>query len=138
MFAEGFPADVDPLIRLETFFRARACLLGAQASMGRLMFSEQLIHAAGEAGREKLVAWRRRNLAFVVSCLQELQDAGQLPPGLEVSSLRVIVQGALLSFAFERLLNDHDSPDLERHVESCWQTLSSLLVPPPRDLASPS
>ena len=128
MFAEGFPADPDPLQRLELFFRARAALLAGEAPMGRLMFSEQLVHAAGDAGREKLRAWRERNMAFVSSCLQELEAAGRLHPGARAAQLQVLVQGVLLTFPFERMVSGEESPDLPKRIDDCWETLARSLV----------
>jgi len=128
MFAGGFPADPDPLRRLELFFRARAALLAGEAPMGRLMFSEQLVHAAGEAGREKLNSWRERNMAFVATCLQDLEAAGRLGPGLRASQLGVLVQGVLLTFPFERMVGGEESPDLPKRIADAWETLARLLI----------
>ncbi len=128
MFAEGFPEDPNPLKRLELFFRARAALLAGEAPMGRLMFSEQLVHAAGEAGREKLSSWRRRNMAFVGACLQELEAAGRLHPHVRAAQLGVLVQGVLLTFPFERMVSGEESPDLPKRIDDCWETLARLLV----------
>jgi len=128
MFDGGFPADPDPLKRLELFFRARAALLAGEAPMGRLMFSEQLVHAAGEAGREKLSSWRDRNMAFVSSCLQELEAAGRLQPGARAAQLQALVQSVLLTFPFERMLSGEESPDLPKRIDDCWETLARSLV----------
>ncbi len=128
MFSEPLPADSDPALRLEKFFRRRAALLGGMAPMGRLMFSEQLAHAAGEAGREKLRNWRQRNLAFVGSCLTELADEGRLRPKLAPRELTRIVQGLLLTFSFERMLADTILPDLDKRIDQSWHTLRALLV----------
>ena len=129
MEMDAFPSDEDALVRLEKFFRRRAALLGGQSSMGRLMFSEQLVHAAGEAGRAKLGAWRQRNRAFVLSCLQELETQERLPKGTEAQGVLVILQGTLLTFAFERVLQDRQRPDLETQIQHSWQTLARLLAP---------
>ena len=128
MFAAGFPEDPDPLKRLELFFRARAALLAGEAPMGRLMFSEQLVHAAGEAGREKLSSWRQRNMAFVAACLQELEAAGRLRSDVRAAQLGVLVQGVLLTFPFERMVSGEESPDLPKRIDDCWDTLARLLV----------
>ena len=128
MFSEPLPADSDPVVRLEEFFRSRAALLGGMAPMGRLMFSEQLAHAAGETGREKLRNWRQRNLAFVGSCLTELADEGRLQPDLAPRELTRVVQGLLLTFSFERMLAETILPDLDKRIDQSWQTLRALLV----------
>ncbi len=128
MFSEPLPADSDPVVRLEKFFRGRAALLGGMAPMGRLMFSEQLAHAAGEAGREKLRNWRQRNLAFVGNCLTELADEGRLRPNMAPRELTRVVQGLLLTFSFERMLAEAILPDLDELIDRSWQTLLALLV----------
>lgn len=128
MFADGFPEDIDPLARLEAFFRNRAAMLGGQASLGRLMFSEQLVHAAGDAGRQKLSSWRKQNTDFVLSCLDQLHREKRLPKKLKPANLRVIFQGTLLTFAFERSLQDNDDEQLAQHIDESWDTLSYVLT----------
>lgn len=128
MFADGFPEDIDPLARLEAFFRNRAAMLGGQASLGRLMFSEQLVHAAGDAGRQKLSSWRKQNTDFVLSCLDQLHREERLPKKLKPANLRVIFQGTLLTFAFERSLQDNDDEQLAQHIDESWDTLSYVLT----------
>jgi hypothetical protein len=98
------------------------------APMGRLMFSEQLAHAAGEAGREKLRYWRQRNVAFVGNCLTELADDGRLRSNLAPRELTRVVQGLLLTFSFERMLAEAILPDLDERIDRSWQTLCALLV----------
>lgn len=128
MFSMTVPENGDALQRLEGFFRMRAKLLGDQGSLGRLMFSEQLVHAAGEEGVRKLSEWRRRNLKFVTGCLEALGAEGRLPFGLAACDLTVIVQGALLTFAFERGLKKRSLPNLNQRIDTCWRTLSRLIV----------
>ena len=127
MFAEPFPDDENALDRLEKFFRKRAFLLGGQGSMGRLMFSEQLPQAAGAAGTEKLRSWRARNMAFVGECLNELEASPGLPSGLAIRDCEAVIQGSLLTFAFERTLGDNPESELEQRIERAWQTIRRLL-----------
>ena len=127
MFSEAFPEDGEPLPRLEAFFRKRAMLLGEQASMGRLLFSEQLSHAAGEEGAAKLKSWRMRNMNFVSQCLRELHELPDWPEGLEVQDVAIVLQGVLLTFAFERSMAVVSAVDLEKRVERSWQTIYRLL-----------
>ena len=128
MFTDSFPDDKEPLLRLENFFRKRAFLLGSHASMGRLMFSEQLTQAAGDAGTQKLKSWRARNTAFVARCLQELEALSRLPSGLEARDVAVLIQGTLLTFAFERTLGDTEDSELERRIDRAWGTICRLLL----------
>ncbi len=95
---EGFPpADPDPLRRLEAFFRFRAALVGANPIIARLAFSDELPHAAGQAGALKVRRWKDRSLEFVQACLDEAVAAGQLPAGLPVRELAVMILGTLMA-----------------------------------------
>ncbi len=125
MFADAFPDDEAPLLRLEKFFRKRAQLLGGKASPGRLMFSEQLPQAAGEAGAKKLASWRSRNMKFVLQCLGELETAGEMPEGMHAKDFGLVLRGTLLTFAFDR--NIGDSGKLEKRIDRAWATLVRLL-----------
>lgn len=95
---EGFPPeDADPLVRLERFFRFRAALVGANPVIARLAFSEELPHAAGEAGARQAREWKDRSLAFVVGCLDEARAQGRLAAGVPVREAAVMVLGTLLA-----------------------------------------
>lgn len=125
MFTEAFPTEGDPLHRLEMFFRRRAKLLGEQASVGRLLFSEQLSNAAGEEGLAKVKSWRARNMQFVGECLQGLQGS-DWPEGLETSDIAVVIQGSLLTFAFQRTMSETTETELDLRVNRAWQTIERL------------
>ncbi len=127
MFKEAFPEHGEPIQRLELFFRRRAILLGEQASIGRLLFSEQLSHAAGEEGAIKLKSWRTRNMLFVSRCLNELREMPDWPAGLEVRDVAVVIQGILLTFAFERSMGVASDSELEKRVGRSWMTICRLL-----------
>ncbi|MBN2800929.1 MAG: TetR/AcrR family transcriptional regulator [Deltaproteobacteria bacterium] len=122
----AFPAPrLPPLERLERFFRSRALLIGAAHSLGRLIFSEQLLHAAGPAGRGKVEQWKQRNVSFVLACLSELELEGSLPEGLSAERLLPVVQGTLLTYA---MLHQADNVGLSARVDRDWDTLSRLLT----------
>ncbi len=95
---EGFPpSDPDPLVRLERFFRARAQLVGANPVIARLAFSDELPHAAGPKGAEKVGSWKLRSLDFVVSCVEEAAAQGRIPADLPAREVGVMVLGTLLA-----------------------------------------
>jgi AcrR family transcriptional regulator len=131
MFAEHGPEPADPLERLEGFFRRRAALIGGGPAVGRLLFSEQLVHAAGEAGREKICAWRDRNMRLVGGCLQPLAEQGRLRDGLSPSALLPVVQGLLLGAFLERSLRTNEVADLASRIDSAWHTLTILILKEP-------
>ncbi len=123
MFKDGFPTASDPLERLEAFFLRRATLLGGADPIGRLMFSEQLVHAAGVRGREKLNAWRQKNMQFVVGCMNELKGAGRLRVKITPAQAARLFQGLLLTFAFERLVAKSDRSDLRETAAGAFASL---------------
>ena len=47
--------------------------------------------------------------------------------GLTVHDCRVLIQGTLLTFAFERTLGDSFDSKLEERIERAWQTIRQLL-----------
>lgn len=121
------PVDLPAMERLEAFFRHRATTMGRRGSIGRLLFSEQLLHAAGEDGRRRIAEWRHRNLAFVARCLEELSEQGRLAGPLPPKALVPVVQGVLLTFAVQGTLGDPTDEALERRVEGAWSSLRTLL-----------
>ncbi|MDP2306832.1 MAG: TetR/AcrR family transcriptional regulator [Pseudomonadota bacterium] len=95
---DGFPpADPDPLVRLEHFFRVRAALVGGNPVIARLAFSEELPHAAGERGARQVQSWKDRSLDFVVACVEEAAAQGRIPPGLPAREVGVMVLGTLIA-----------------------------------------
>ena len=121
---DDFPPEApDPLARLGVFFRDRATLFLAQPALGQVVFSEQLVHAAGEAGAERVEEWKRRNVAFVRACLDDAAEAGLLRPGVSPGGLVHVVHGSLLSLAMLRRAWGAAGDRVER----TWSTLEALL-----------
>lgn len=118
----------DPVERLEAWFRHRAAYVGATGSVGRLIFSEQLVHLAGPAGAERVAGWRRHNLEVLTATITEAGAAGRTVAGLPPIALAQVVQGILLTFALQGSLERIASaPPLEARVQLSWQTLKTLL-----------
>ena len=120
-------ADAAPLSRLESFFRHRATVVGAGGSIGRLVFSNELAHAAGEEGRQRIRSWQRRSLRFVRERLGELHELGHLKQGLSPDEAARAIQGSLLALMVERSLSDDAPPDLYEQVTEAWASLCRLL-----------
>lgn len=128
MFGQDHP-DLPPLERFEDFFKRRAKAMGARGSYGRLLFSEQMVHVAGETGRKRISGWRARNVAIVAGCLRELHQAGRLATPLPPEALLPLVQGVLLTFALHaNLAGDAPDPTLDARVDQAWNTLRTLIV----------
>jgi AcrR family transcriptional regulator len=119
---DGFPpTDPDPLVRLERFFKFRAALVGENLVIARLAFSEELPHAAGEAGARQVESWKRRSLEFIVSCVAEAASRGQLPPGLPVREVGLVVLGTLMALArLGQLAGGHTA------VDRAWSVVASF------------
>ncbi len=132
MFAE-MPDDPDPLKRLAKMFRIRAQFVAGEGLCGRLMFSEQLIHAAGEAARDRVRGWQRRNFVFITQALSELADAGRLRVDRSPQQLLPVVQGMVLTFAFHRVVHGALSPsELDARIAESWETFCDLMIKGPR------
>ncbi len=95
----GLVSDVSAQVDLEVFFRHRAAFVGSEASVGRLIFSDSLVHLAGEAGRAQIRRWRQASLAYIGARLSNLHDQGALQVGLNPTSAASLFQGVLLTFA---------------------------------------
>lgn len=119
---EGFPpADAQPLVRLERFFRFRAALVWDNPVIAGLAFSEELPHAAGDAGARQVLAWKRRTLEFITACVTDAQQRDQVVPGLAPPDVSIIVLGTLM--ALVKLGPIAGGPDA---VDRTWAVLSRL------------
>ncbi len=124
------PPEQDPLVLLERFFRRRVELVSGPTALGHLVFSEQLVHATGEIGRQRIRAWRARSAGFVRTCLDALAAAGRLRHGLTADALVSVVQGQVLGFVVERAIVDPSEPTLETRIDEAWATLRLLILEP--------
>lgn len=121
----------DALADLEAFFRHRASFVGAEQSVGRLIFSDELLHLAGDAGRARVEGWRRRSVAFLLDQLQALRTTGLIRADLDPQAAGMLVQGVLLTFAMQAGLRQAGSAaELARRIDQAWDTLRSVLLNP--------
>lgn len=120
----------DAYADLEAFFRHRAAFVGAERSVGRLIFSDELVHLAGEAGRARVAAWRQRSHRFLVDCLDSLQADGRAVSTVNAQAMAMFIQGSLLTFAMQAALGRGGSPaELQVRVDGAWAALRALLFP---------
>lgn len=118
----------NPRADLETFFRHRSAFIGAEGSVGRLIFSENLLHLAGDAGRERLAGWRQRNVAYLLTQLGALHAEGALRDDLDVPAMSMFFQGALLTFAMQASLGRSGTKDaLNARIDHAWKNLQAVL-----------
>ena len=119
---EGFPpTDPDPLVRLEQLFRFRAALVWENPVIARFAFSEELPHAAGDAGARQVSSWKRRTLEFITACIADAQARGQLASGLIPGDLAIVVLGTLM--ALIKLGPAAGGPDA---VDRMWAVIARL------------
>lgn len=118
VFAGFPPEDADPLDRIGRFVRARSTLLATEPALARVVFSDQLVHAAGERGAAMVRAWRARTVGFLRACFAEAKDAGLLAEGVDVDDLALLVQGAIVASAL------HGAAAADR-APRAWATLLS-------------
>ncbi len=130
MFAGAEANIADPLDRLRAIFSARTRLVGGANSVGRLVFSDQIVHAAGAEGRAKIAGWRVRNLGLLTGCLEALAAEGRLRDGLTPTPLVLVVQGLILTTFVDRSLSASPPASLDAHVEGLWRTIEALILPP--------
>ncbi len=113
---------------LEAFFRHRASFVGAQGSVGRLIFSGELVHLAGEPGRERVERWRRKSMKYLLGRLGSLRAAGALTPNLDEAAMSMLVQGCLLTFAMRASLGRPQAEhELQARIQHAWNTLHTVL-----------
>ena len=92
-------SEKEPLDRLCGFFRHRAYLLGAKPEVARLLLSDHLAQAAGQAHAARVAAFRRKSQRFVMECLMELKEQKLLVTSVLPESAMRLVMGALMSIA---------------------------------------
>ena len=124
----GLGLTGDPLQDLHGFFHHRARFVGAEGSVGRLIFSDGLVHLAGQAGRQKIAGWRKRSVDYLIERLSQLEAAGRLNPALDAASASMVLQGILLTFAMQASLGRGGSAsELQARIDHAWETLGLLL-----------
>ncbi len=103
LFEEGAPPDEGvPLERLRRFVEHRVRVVRENGGIPRLVFSDELSLAAGEAGSAKVAAIRKRAAATIRRCLEEAQQRKLLPADLDLDAAALVVQGAVMALVQTR------------------------------------
>jgi TetR/AcrR family transcriptional regulator len=125
---EGLVETGDASSDLEGFFRHRAAFVGANGSVGRLIFSDELIHLAGTEGRSEVEEWRRKSVGYLLVRLGSLRMGGKLRSDLDLPAMGMLIQGALLTFAMQASLGRQGSgEELQARVDHAWKALDTIL-----------
>jgi len=118
----------DDAADLEGFFRHRAAFVGAQGSVGRLIFSGELVHLAGEEGHERIEAWRRKSVGYLLDKLGSLHTTRRLRTDLDLPAMSMLIQGALLTYAMQASLGRAGTEkQLQARIDHGWNTLHTVL-----------
>lgn len=121
------PPTGDALTRLEQFFLQRVRMVATQPGVQSLLFSDQLVHAAGPEASARLVAMRQQSRDYLRECLAEARGAGLLREGLDLDALIIIINGAVLSFVFFEK-DRASTPPLEARAARVWRAIVALIT----------
>jgi AcrR family transcriptional regulator len=114
------PPTLAPVERLERFIAARSTAVGKQLGILRLVLSEQFLLALPKRGSARLSTCVQKTRAFVLACVREGQDAGELRADLPAETLAPIIMGTMQMLAL--------SPTKTRRDAEARAVLGSLLA----------
>lgn len=125
---QGFPPrDEDPLARLGAFFQRRLQLVSKNPNVVGLVFSEQLVHAAGKSGEEKIFEMRKRSREFVYGCLREAHHKRLVDQKVKFDHLFFVVYGTMAAMV-SVLLEREAHPSVKAPTPAqLWKTLENLI-----------
>lgn len=123
---EGFPPqDPEPLERLGRFFRQRLEAINSHPEVVRVVYSNELAQAGGDAGSVRVANFRRRSVLFVRSCLQEAKERGLLREHVEPKELSIIVLGSVMALSLSPAR--HGAERINARPEKVWATIERLI-----------
>ncbi len=120
------PDSLPPLERLERFIEVRSTAVGNQLGILRLVLSEQFLLALPKSGSERLAGCVRKTREFVVRCLREGQDRGEVRADVSAEALAPIVMGTTQMLALSTVPARRRASD----ARSVREGLRTLLRPP--------
>lgn len=129
-FGEALDADLqrpesDPADRLAGFFAARLATLRARPELLHLAFNERLADAAGIQGALRVKAITARSREFVLQCLNQGQQTGQIRADVPAPLLFMAVSGVMRGAA----MAGADEPGATPPMAAAWPALQQLLSP---------
>ena len=120
------PATLPPVERLERFVEARSTAVANQLGILRLVLSEQFLLALPKSASDRLSACVQRTRAFVIECVREGQESGDLRADLPIETLAPIVMGTVQMLA----LSPSKARPREAEARAVLGSLLVLLRPP--------
>jgi AcrR family transcriptional regulator len=116
----------DPLARLEAFIMSRLRSVAVQPGIQSLIFSDQIAHALGVDGSQRVAALRNRGRDYIRSCLREAAEQGLLREDLDLEGAVLLVTGMVLAFLFAAKDGALHAP-VKVMQRRAWHTLRSML-----------
>jgi len=120
------PSTLPPVERLERFVQARSTAVGNQLGILRLVLSEQFQLALPRRGSARLAACVHKTRVFVLECVRQGQDAGELRRDLSADALAPIVMGTVQMLA----LSPSKARRRDAEARAVLGSLLALLRPP--------
>lgn len=118
----SFPSPtLDPIERVQAFVQARTALVGSNAGLARLVFSEQFMMALDEASRERLKQVMIASQRFLIEALGEAQAAGSIRRDVPAEHLSTVIMGMIFASLMARRAREFDPSEI-------WSTLRKLLT----------
>lgn len=117
--------------RLQRFIEARSTAVGKQLGILRLVLSEQFLLALPASGSARLDACVQRSRAFVLDCIREGQQAGELRRDLPAETLAPIVMGTVQALALSSSTARQRQADARAVLGSLLTLLRPAAVEPP-------
>lgn len=120
------PEDLPALERLERFVAARSAAVGGQIGILRLVLSEQFVLALPDSGSARITRCMDKTRAFLVQCLREAQESGDVRSDVPAEALAPVVMGTIQMLA----LSTANARQRLLHAGGVRETLFTLLRPP--------
>lgn len=121
------PSEIeDPLERLEAFLTTRMHAVASQPGLLSIVFSDQLTHAMGDEGRQRVAELRNRGRAFVRSCLEEASKKQLINSETDIESAVLVINGMVMSLLFASKDGAIDRP-IDQAGRRAWRTFAQLL-----------
>jgi len=129
------PSTLPPVERLAAFVELRSAAVGLQLGILRLVVSDQFFLALPKNGSARLAGCVEKTRAFVLACIREAQDAGELRTDLPAEALAPIVMGTVQVLALSPLKSRQREDEARAVLKSLLALLSSPTVthPPNRE-----
>jgi len=119
-----------PVERLARFIEARSTAVGKEPGILRLVVSKQFHLALPKGGSARLMACVQKTRAFVLDCLREGQESGELRTDQPAENLAIIVMGTVQMLAVAPSKARQREAEMQAVLGSLLALLRQPAVPP--------